>query len=109
LVLAEEMLDFIADWFKLCFEISESLLLLVRLGDLAILLCDTKEFVVGVILWLLEVVFVDGFDYEEYLGALMLEVFEHRRQYDSVLSLLVDPIDALLLRLDALDVLAEGR
>jgi hypothetical protein len=64
---------------------------------------------VGAVLQLPEVVLADGFDQEEHLGPCLLEVLEHWRHHDNVLSLPADPIDALLLEFDALGVLVEGR
>jgi hypothetical protein len=58
---------------------------------------------------LLEVVLVDGVDQQERLSRLLLELLEHLRYHDGVLSLTGDPIDALLSGFHALDVLVEGR
>jgi hypothetical protein len=108
-LVAENVLDGLAEVLVLRLDLLLALLLVLRVGEVEVLLGDVDELLAVVLLELLHGVLIDGVDEEQHLEVLALEALEERRVLDGLAALAGDKVDVLLVLLHALDVVTQRR
>src|SRR3990167_7311579 len=106
--ITEDFLDSFAEFFILFLDFFVSLLFFLVLRQLEAFLGDTDEFMSVKFLQLLNSVFIDWIDQEQYFKSAFLERFKERRVLNGFLGLTSDKVDVLLAFFHVLNVFFEG-